>query len=96
MSSDVHVQDSKRELAAKVAEIGSTLCAYMPGHGNPELWPTSRCDCKYGATGIGEQNGCAEARTLHRMLTDPSAGPGLWGLHAVQKHGDALRRLADG
>lgn len=56
-------------MAAKVAEVGSALCAYLPGHGNPELWPSSRCDCKFGASGVGEQNGCAEARTLHRMLT---------------------------
>lgn len=59
-------------LAAKVAEVGAALCCYAPGHGNPDVWPTSKCDCKYGASGRGEQTGCAEARALYRMLS-PSA-----------------------
>lgn len=62
-----------QELARKVAEVGSMLCVYAPGHGDPEKWPSSTCDCKYGASGVGEQNGCAEMRSVHRMLLDPSA-----------------------
>lgn len=62
-------REGVQDLAAKVAEIGAALCCYAPGHGDPERWPTSKCDCKYGATGRGEQTGCPEARALYRMLT---------------------------
>lgn len=51
-----------------VASVGSALCQYLPGHGNPEKWPTSRCDCKYGMSGRGEETGCPEMRTLYRRL----------------------------
>jgi hypothetical protein len=57
------------DLKRQVAEVGAALCVYLPGHGNPEKWPSSRCDCKYGASGIGEQNGCAEMRSVYRMLS---------------------------
>lgn len=66
------------DLAAAVAAIGCKLCAYAPGHGDPEKWPSSRCDCKFGASGNGEQNGCAEMRSVHRMLTKPDSEKPFW------------------
>lgn len=66
------------DLAAAVAAIGCMLCAYAPGHGDPEKWPSSRCDCKFGTSGRGEQNGCAEMRAVHRMLTDPDGHQPWW------------------
>jgi hypothetical protein len=68
----------REDLAAAVAALGSTLCAYHPGHGDPEKWPVSRCDCKFGASGRGEQNGCAEMRLVYRMLTDPNTDGPWW------------------
>lgn len=69
MTAKPEVQGPASALLRQVAEVGSALCAYMPGHGNPEAWPSSRCDCKYGASGRGEQNGCAEMRSVYRMLS---------------------------
>jgi hypothetical protein len=64
-------------LLRKVAEVGAALCAYAPGAGDPDLWPSSRCDCKFGATGgFTEANGCAEARSIYRMLARRGAQEG--------------------
>jgi hypothetical protein len=30
----------------QLAEVGAALCCYLPGSGNPDEWPTARCDCK--------------------------------------------------
>ena len=69
---------SRDELARLAAEIGAALCCYAPGHGDPDAWPTSFCDCKFGGSGVGEQTGCPEARTLHRMLTNPDVPAPWW------------------
>lgn len=65
-------------LVQKVAEVGAALCCYAPGAGNPDAWPTSRCDCKFGGSGRGEQTGCAEARRIYWMLTEPDRNTPWW------------------
>lgn len=42
MSNEIHTEQMR-----KLAEVGAALCCYAPGAGNPEAWPTSRCDCKF-------------------------------------------------
>ena len=72
------------EQMGQVAEIGASLCAYLPGSGNPEAWPTAHCDCKFfardlatlaaygaglpGGPSMSEQTGCAEMRQAWRVL----------------------------
>ena len=65
------------EQLRKLAEVGASLCLYLPGAGDPERWPLSRCDCKYLPVGfdmvdgiyIGrEQTGCCEVRHAYRAL----------------------------
>lgn len=56
-----------------VGNIGARLCQYthydrddLPG--SRRRWRDGRCDCKYGANGVGEQTGCPELRNLLAML----------------------------
>jgi hypothetical protein len=50
-----------------IAEVGALVCCYLPGYGDPEKWPESRCDCKYGTGPMpdGEATGCPELRDLY-------------------------------
>ena len=65
----------------KLAEVGAALCCYAPGSGNPDEWPTARCDCKtlpglfsvlrtehiqLGST--SEMTGCCEVRQAWRAM----------------------------
>ena len=66
----------------RLAEVGAALCCYAPGSGNPDEWPTARCDCKrlpdlfsvlrgeYIQLGgfRGEQTGCCEVREAWRAM----------------------------
>lgn len=66
----------------KLAEVGAALCVYAPGSGDPDEWPTARCDCKrlpdlysvlqreYTQLGsfTGEMTGCVEVRQAWRAL----------------------------
>jgi hypothetical protein len=66
----------------RLAEVGASLCCYMPGSGNPTAWPTARCDCKFLPADLlalvavgaeirdvsGEQTGCCEVRQAWRVL----------------------------
>lgn len=65
------------EQLQKLAEVGASLCTYLPGAGDPEMWPSARCDCKYLPVGFdmvdgifigGEQTGCCEVRHAYRAL----------------------------
>jgi hypothetical protein len=62
-----------------LAEIGASLCTYLPGAGNADEWPLARCDCKFLPTGhnlriamngymSGEQTGCCELRVAWLAL----------------------------
>ena len=63
---------SRERTMAAIANLGSLKCAYLPGHGDPVAWPTSRCDCKYGFTvaskPYSEQTGCPEMRSVYKVL----------------------------
>lgn len=82
---------SRIEQMRAVAEIGSSLCCYMPGAGNPDEWPHARCDCKYipgfvGAAKVlmtSEQTGCAEMRAAW------------WALDTLRERADEIARAAD-
>lgn len=65
----------------KLAEVGAALCCYAPGAGNPDEWPTARCDCKAlpGLFSVlrseiqlgsfkGEMTGCCEVRQAWRAM----------------------------
>jgi hypothetical protein len=70
------------EQMQKLAEVGAALCCYLPGAGDPEAWPESRCDCKrlpdlasilrheYIQLGAftSEKTGCCEVREAWRAL----------------------------
>jgi hypothetical protein len=66
----------------QLAQIGATLCFDPPGAGDPQKWPTARCECRFAsrdlsvlvALGMGmsgnasEITGCAEVRQAWRVL----------------------------
>ena len=72
----------RESLLSALAVEGASRCCYMPGAGNPEAWPTARCDCKYVVRFIGpaappaekyvtsEMTGCCEIRAAYRLLAD--------------------------
>jgi len=74
----------------KLAEVGAALCTYMPGSGDPDEWPTARCDCKrlpdlyhvlvreYTQLGsfTTEMTGCVEVRQAYRALDAIRTGRG--------------------
>lgn len=80
--SDVEADGPLTEQMRQLADIGASLCAYLPGAGHPDEWPTARCDCKFAArdinalikfgAGVGggstEVTGCAEVRQAWRVL----------------------------
>lgn len=71
-------KDRHKRLLADLAAEGASRCCYLPGAGNPELWPASRCDCKFipGFAGAakalltGEHTGCCEMRAAYWLLHD--------------------------
>ena len=55
------------DLIKNLRQMGDRICSYGP----LGQWPR-RCDCKYGATGEGEESGCPElalATTLINAMT---------------------------
>lgn len=66
----------REQLMEDLAIEGASRCCYLPGAGNPELWPTSTCDCKYRmnfegaarALRTSEATGCCEIRSAYRLL----------------------------
>jgi hypothetical protein len=81
--SDQIQASTERELLRLLAEEGAARCCYMPGAGNPEAWPTARCDCKYlpmilGGMAMqsrtGEQTGCCEIRAAYRVVLADARG----------------------
>lgn len=71
--------ERRERLLADLAAEGASRCCYMPGAGNPEAWPSARCDCKYSWPSLGsllgstEQTGCCEMRAAYRVLSgEPS------------------------
>jgi hypothetical protein len=86
-----NVSLTRIEQMRALAEIGSSLCCYLPGAGNPDEWPHARCDCKYlpvghelGRTLSGsEQTGCCEVRAA-------------WlALDTLRERADEIARAAD-
>ena len=66
----------RSRLLADLAVEGASRCCYMPGAGNPEAWPKSRCDCKYvrvwltGFPPTCEETGCCEVRGVYRIVEE--------------------------
>ena len=57
---------SDEKVIEGLKKIGARLCAYTsPG----EEWAIL-CDCKYGASGHGEQTGCAEVRAAIEIILE--------------------------
>jgi hypothetical protein len=45
-------------------QTGGRLCSYNFA----DTWVDGRCDCKYGASGKGEQSGCPELRSVYAIV----------------------------
>lgn len=59
---------SRAAALAAIEGFGHESCNYAA----PGEWLATRCDCKYGGpTGrMGEQTGCPELRTLHKVVSE--------------------------
>ena len=56
----------KSELIEGLKKLGARLCSYTaPG----KEW-VSRCDCKFGGSGKGEETGCAEIRAAVKLISE--------------------------
>ncbi len=70
--------ERRKRLLADLAAEGSARCCYAPGGLDPEVWPESRCDCKYQLLNLvnpalvasSEQTGCCEMRAAYRVLQE--------------------------
>lgn len=65
---------TREEIILGLYKIRAMLCGYRPP--DPENYPIENtwfCDCKYGATGKGEQTGCPEVISAIEFLGYQSA-----------------------
>lgn len=59
----------KNELLENIIKMQRTKCSYdMFGFFRDDTPPPDVCDCKYGASGQGEQTGCPELRCVTALL----------------------------
>lgn len=52
----------REELLQNINIFQKRVCGY-------KCTPDCKCDCKYGATGVGEKTGCPELRTVIALLS---------------------------
>jgi len=60
--------DNRENLRKNIELIQRRMCSYDNFSFDPECEPPRFCDCKYGASGRGEQTGCPELRCMLVLL----------------------------
>ena len=64
--------DNRKNLLVNLEKIQRRLCSYDNFSNDPTSEKPPVCDCKYGASGIGEQTGCPELRCILLLLENMS------------------------